>query len=107
MSNWQKGSSEEKRIKRLIERGDYDGQEYVCIISQKSKFYRQDFFGHDIICVSPKNWLLCQVKYEAKRKPARRKKVIDAMLEAPMPDQTKRVLARIDGRTQEISWDEF
>lgn len=107
MSSWKKGSLQEKRIKRLIEQGDYDGQEYSCVISPKAKYYRQDFWGHDIVCVNDTNWLLCQVKYESKRLPAKKKKLINAMLETPMPDSTKRVLARVDGRDQSIRWDEL
>ena len=107
VTSWQKGSLQEKRVKNLIEKGDYDGQEYSCIISQRSKFYRQDFWGHDIVCVNQKNWLLCQVKYESNRRPPKKKKFVNAMLATPMPDSTKRVLARVDGRNQEIIWDEF
>jgi hypothetical protein len=107
MNSWQKGSFQEKRVKKIIESGGYDGQEYACQVAQKSKFFAQDYFAHDIICVNANNWLLCQVKYTSAGKPPKRKKVIAAMLEHPMPPTTKRVLARVNGKTEEITYDEL
>lgn len=107
VSSWQKGSQAEKQIKNLIEKGGYDGQTYECIVSQKSKFFRQDFFGHDLVCVNGSNFLLCQVKYSSKGNPPRRKATVDAMKATAMPETTKRVLARINGTTQEITWEKI
>lgn len=104
--SWRIGSRQEQRVREIIERGDYDGEQYVCVRFPKQKFATQDYFGVDLICTNANQWLLCQVKYTADRVPPKRKKTIDAMLETPMPESTKRVLARVDGRTQEITWDE-
>ena len=105
--SWEKGATHEKRVLKLIETGEYDGKNYHCLRMPKHRFFTQDVFGHDIICVNSTNWLLCQVKYLKSRKPPKRKTTIDRMLEIPMPDNTKRVLARIDGYSQNIYWDEF
>jgi len=105
--SWKKGIVHEKRVKRLIENGTYDGLEYKCIRFPKQKFYTQDYYGADIICVNAKHWLLCQVKYQSQRKPALTKKLKDALLEHIKPDCTKHVVARIDGRDEKVYWDEL
>lgn len=106
MNSWKVGAQYEKRIKKLIESGAFDGDTYVCYRFPKMKFHKQDIFGADIICANDKNWLLCQVKYNSRRKPPMRKDVIKELLKDVKPDNTKHVIARIDGRDQQIYWDE-
>lgn len=105
--SWQVGSLAEKRVQKLIEDGEYDGESYRCHRFTKVRFASQDLYGADIVCVNEKHWLLCQVKYLANRKPPLTKQIKDELLADPKPDCTKHVVARIDGRTQEITWDEL
>lgn len=105
--SWLVGSLAEKRIMNLIENGDYDGQTYNCHRFAKVRFTSQDLYGADIVCVNEHHWLLCQVKYQSNRKPPLTKQIKDELLAVPKPDCTKHIVARIDGRTQEITWDEL
>lgn len=106
-SSWSIGAKAEKRVMTLIEQGEYDGEEYVCHRFPKQRFSSQDLWGADIICVNPHHWVLCQVKYTSNRKPPMTKKIKDELLGVAKPDNTKHLVARIDGRNQQIYWDEI
>lgn len=106
MSTYKVGRKFEKLIKERIEVGDFDGHPYRCELIPQSRFSKRDLFGADILCVNRNNWALFQVKYRSDRLPPREEKTIQTMNEAAMPETTKRVLVRIDGRTNKILWEE-
>lgn len=73
-----------------LERKHWERMGYHCRIFPKAKWYAQDLFGFDVICVNRNQWVLVQVKSSRNRIPALETKTMKEMLATPMPPETAR-----------------